>query len=100
MSPCRELDPFSCTIGWPSPEAIESHGVPALEIGVRRQTAHERYLCVMFRTYPTSTPTSVQVARDLAREPWDPRYGEHPWSMAESGLWGRLPPRDQADLAA
>ena len=80
-----------------------SWGAIARQIGVRRQTAHERYSRPLrdVQDIPNrALSTSVQVARDLAREPWEPRYGENPWSMAESGLWDRLPPRDQADLAA
>jgi hypothetical protein len=83
-------------------EHAVSWGAIARQLGVRRQTAHERYSRPAREVHDLplrAFSASVQVARDLASQPYT-HPGEDPWALAQSGLWDRLPPRDQIDLAA
>ena len=80
-----------------------SWGAIAKQLGVRRQTAHERYSRPAREVgdLPTrALSASVQVGRGNACLPYGSHPGEDPWALAQSGQWGRVPPRDQVDLAA
>jgi hypothetical protein len=79
-----------------------SWGAIARQLGVRRQTAHERFSRPAREAQDLplrAFSASVQVARGLASQPYaDPE--EDPWALPKSGLWNRLPPRDEVDLGA
>ena len=66
------------------------------------QTAHERFSRPAREVQGSplrAFSASVQVARGLASQPYaDP--DEDPWALPQSGLWNRLPPRDEVDLGA